>query len=134
MVTYLIGTDGMDASETIADYLDREVTDGDVLEVVNVLTSGADYDERSGGEDAMAMFTERFGDGVTVNTHQFVRGKGAADEIAEYAEEVDADEILVALRRHSRTERVIFGSVAHALLQRVERPITMIPLEKAVPA
>jgi nucleotide-binding universal stress UspA family protein len=128
MVTYLVGTDGMAATETILEYLDVEVDENDVLEVLNVLASGASYDERSSGEAALAAFDEQFGDLATVNTHQLSRGISPADEIATFAEEVTADEIVVALRRHSRTERVIFGSVSHALLQRVDRPITLVPL------
>lgn len=133
MVTYLIGTDGMDASETIADYLEGEVTDGDVLEVVNVLSSGAGHEERRGGEKALELFEEQFGERTTVNTHQFSRGESAVDEITRYAGKVDADEIVVALRRHTRTERVIFGSVSHKLLQKVTRPITLVPLPEYQP-
>jgi nucleotide-binding universal stress UspA family protein len=39
----------------------------------------------------------------------------------------------VALRRHTRTERVIFGSVSHSLLEQVTRPITLVPLEEYQP-
>ena len=44
--------------------------------------------------------------------------------------ETDADRIVVALRRHSRTERVTPGSVPYSLLQQVTRPITLVPLEE----
>ena len=133
MVTCLVGTDGTDASETICDHLETELEAIDVLEVVHVLSSRADREERQEGETALALFEERFGDRVEVNTRQMSRGRSPADEIAAYAEEIDADEILVALRRHSRTERVIFGSVSHKLLQKVTRPITLVPLPEYQP-
>jgi nucleotide-binding universal stress UspA family protein len=133
MSTYLVGTDGQEASETICDHLDTEVEREDVVEVLHVLSGGADHDERSEGEAALALFEDRLGDRATVNTKQVSRGRSPADEIAAAAEAVDADEILVALRRHSRTERVIFGSVSHALLQRVTRPITLVPLAEYQP-
>ena len=133
MATYLVGTDGEEASETIGDHLETELGGVDVLEVVNVLSSRADRDERREGEAALAMFEDRFGDRVEVNTRQLSRGRSPADELAAYAEEIDADEIVVALRRHSRTERVIFGSVSHKLLQKVTRPITLVPLPEYQP-
>jgi nucleotide-binding universal stress UspA family protein len=133
MVTYLVGTDGEEASQTIYDHLESEVEDGDVVEVIHVLSKGADHDERSAGERALALFERRPDAEVTVNTRQLSRGRSPADEIAAHAETVDADEILVALRRHTRTERVIFGSVSHALLQRVTRPITLVPLPEYQP-
>jgi nucleotide-binding universal stress UspA family protein len=133
MVTYLVGTDGEEASETICDHLETELEAVDVLEVVNVLSSRADRDERQAGEAALETFEERFGDRVEVNTRQLSRGRSPADEIAAYAEEIAADEIVVALRRHTRTERVIFGSVSHKLLQKVTRPITLVPLPQYQP-
>ncbi|MFC7228089.1 universal stress protein [Salinirubellus salinus] len=133
MVTYLVGTDGEEASETICDHLETELEAVDVLEVVNVLSSRANRDERQAGEEALALFEDRFDDRVTVNTRQLSRGRSPADEIAAYAEEIAADEIVVALRRHTRTERVIFGSVSHKLLQKVTRPITLVPLPQYQP-
>ena len=132
MVTYVVGTDGVEASETIRDHLLGEVAPGDTVEVLHVLSPGADYDERSGGEAALSVF-EELAEGVTVETRQVSRGRGPAEELARFAEEVDADEIVVALRRHTRTERVIYGSVSHALLQKVTCPITLVPLPEYQP-
>jgi nucleotide-binding universal stress UspA family protein len=133
MVTYVVGTDGVEASETIRDHLLGEVEPGDTVEVLHVLSSGADYDERSGGEAALAVF-EDLAEDVTVETRQVSRGRSPAEELARFAEEVGADEIVVALRRHTRTERVIYGSVSHALLQKVTCPITLVPLAEYQPA
>lgn len=128
MVTYLIGTDGAAASEAIGDYLDQEIDENDHLEVINVLSSGTDADENIEGREALDQFEERFGGRVAITTHQLSRGQGPTDELVNHADEIDADRIVIALRRHSRTERIIFGSVSHTLLQRTTRPITLIPL------
>jgi nucleotide-binding universal stress UspA family protein len=132
MVTYLVGTDGVSASQEIGDFLDQEVEDGDHLEVINVLSksviSGDDPEESIEGREALELFEERFGERVSVTTHQFGRGKKPTDEIIDHATEIDADRIVTALRRHSRTERIIFGSVSHSLLQRTTRPVILVPL------
>jgi len=127
MVTYLVGTDGEPASRVICDYLENRVTAADHIEVVNA-QSGDDVDDLREGEAALTVFEERFGDEVSVTARQINRGRAPSDELVAMADEIDADEMLTALRRHSRTERIIFGSVSRALLERVTIPITLVPL------
>lgn len=134
MTTYLAGTDGESASEAVGDYLTEEVDEGDHVEVVHVLTTD-EVQDRWEGEAALGQLAERFeGIEVTVTTHQLARGREPAEELVEHAREIDADHIVTALRRHSRTERIVFGSVSHSLLQRVTRPITLVPLPEYVPS
>lgn len=132
MVTYLIGTDGMDASETIADHLASEIDAGDTLEVVTVTTSDDpnDIDEKRA---AIEFFEDRFGDRASVTTKQFHRGRSPTDELVDRADHVDADKIVIALRRHTRTERIIYGSVSHSLLQKTTRPVILVPLAEYLP-
>jgi nucleotide-binding universal stress UspA family protein len=132
MTTYLIGTDGTAASDAIADHLAGELDAGDHLEVVHVLTTD-EVDDRHEGEAALERLAERLGGQVSVETQQLARGREPAAELVEHAEAVGADHVVTALRRHSRTERVIFGSVSHALLQRVTRPLTLVPLPEYTP-
>ena len=127
MVTYLVGTDGEPASAVICDYLESRVTAEDHVEVINV-QSGDDADDLRAGETALAVFEERFGDEISVTTRQISRGRDPSDELVVMADEIGADEMLTALRRHSRTERIIFGSVSRTLLERVTIPITLVPL------
>jgi nucleotide-binding universal stress UspA family protein len=132
MVTYLIGTDGRSASEAICADLEADgVGPDDHLVVVNVQMTD-DVDHIRAGEAALEVFEDRFADGPEVEVHQLNRGNPPSRELVDYAERVDADRMLIALRRHSRTERVIFGSVAHSLLQRVTIPITLVPLDEGV--
>jgi nucleotide-binding universal stress UspA family protein len=127
MVTYLVGTDGEPASRVICDYLEGRVGPEDHVEVINV-QEGSDVDDLRDGEEALSMFEEHFGDEISVSARQISRGRKPSDELVAMAEEIGADEILTALRRHSRTERIIFGSVSQSLLQRVTIPITLVPL------
>ena len=127
MVTYLVGTDGEPASTVICDYLEDRVTAADHIEVINVQT-GDNADDLREGEAALSVFEERFGDEISVTARQISRGRDPSDELVAMADEIDADEMLTALRRHSRTERIIFGSVSRTLLERVTIPITLVPL------
>jgi nucleotide-binding universal stress UspA family protein len=133
MVTYLIGTDGTAASEAIGEFLEQEVDENDTLEVIFALTSTDDTDESFEAREALSLFEERFENRASVVTHQFGRGRSPTEEILYHADEVGADQIVIGLRRHSRTERIIFGSVSHALLERVTCPITLVPLPEYQP-
>lgn len=127
MPTYLVGTDGSEASEALCGHLREVVSPGDTVEVVNVLT-GNDVDRARAGQAALATFEDAFDEGVTVRTRQVNRGRAPSTELVEMAREVDADRIVTGLRRHSRTERVVFGSVSGSLLRKVDRPVTLVPL------
>jgi len=127
MLTRLVGTDGEPASTVIRDWLEGRVTERDHVEAVNV-QEGNDVDDLREGEEALDVFQERFGDEISVTTRRISRGRGPAEELAKMTDESDADEMLTALRRHSRTERIIFGSVSQALFQQITIPITLVPL------
>ena len=131
MTTYLVGTDGESASEAIGKHLVGEVDEGDHIEAVHVLTDG---DNRREGEAALEQLAAQFEEtGTTVKMQQLARGRDPAEELLIHADKVDADHVVTALRRHSRTARIIFGSVSHSLLQRVTIPVTLVPLPEYQP-
>ena len=127
MVTYIVGTDGSDASEALCAFLRETVGSDDTVEVVNVIT-GDDVETARDGEKALEAFEGEFEGSVTVGTRQVNRGRSPSTELVELAREIEADRIVVGLRQHSRTERIIFGSVSQSLLKKVDRPITLVPL------
>ncbi len=132
MTTYLVGTDGEAASDAIGDHLVGEIDEDDRVEVVHVLTSDGDRRE---GEAALEQLAAQLAEtGGAIETQQLARGRDPAEELLAHAEKVDADHIVTALRRHSRTARIIFGSVSHSLLQRVSIPVTLVPLPEYQPS
>jgi len=129
MTTYLVGTDGPDASTAIRAELRETVEPGDSVHAVYVATE-ADPDEVQTGHDALALFRGSFPEAVTVEPRLLNRGSDAAEELLVEAEEVDADRIVIAARPHSRAERFVFGSVSHELLERTTKPVTLVPLDE----
>ena len=130
MVTYLIGTDGEPASRAISEHLEMEVTPEDRVEAVYVTTKDSPEATR-----AVELIDERLGSKTNVDARVVDPGRdsGPLEELLELAEEVSADIMVVGLRRHSRTERIIMGSISHALIERVTIPLLLVPLPEYQP-
>lgn len=129
MVTYLVGTDGTAASEAISDHLEVVLRDGDLLEVVNAMARGSSAGSREGA-NGLATFEDRFREReVVVSTRQVNReGLGPAETVIELARELEADAIVLGLRHYSRTERILSGSVARAVVEQSDLPVTLVPI------
>ncbi len=136
MVTYLVGTDGVSASQAISEYLreTEEVGADDRVEAVFATSK-----DETVVEEALTELEEQLGGVTNVSTkHIDYReegpGGGPAETLIHQIEEVDADMLVVGLRRHSRTERIIFGSVSHTLIEKVTIPMLLVPLPEYQPA
>jgi len=129
MVTYLVGTDGAQTSTALCDYLDGEATANDTVHVVYALGATPSQEAIERGKEALEPFTERFEDALSVEFHRPIRSTPPSEELLITANEVDADRIVVGLRQHSMTERVIFGSTAQEVLKNASRPVIAVPLD-----
>ncbi|WP_336326133.1 universal stress protein [Halovenus sp. HT40] len=125
MVTYLVGTDGESASTAIADQLSNHVTADDHIRAVYATTAS---NERA--EHAVQILEDRLGQITTVDADVIDPGREGGPMLAllDEAERVDAEQMVIGLRRHSRTERIILGSISHALIERATIPLLLVPL------
>jgi nucleotide-binding universal stress UspA family protein len=65
--------------------------------------------------------------GVTAEVHLVLGGGQPAKQLAELAERIDADLIVVGSRGHSPLAGVVLGSVTQQLLHAVGRPVLALP-------
>jgi nucleotide-binding universal stress UspA family protein len=128
MTTFVVATKNVETSERINDYLVGRLTDDDRVYVVNSQEGGegSAADDIRGGTEAIDALTANVN--VPVETHQFVRGNSPAEDILAAAEEYDADEICIAIRKRNPTGKIVFGSTAQDLLLSTDRPVVAIPL------
>jgi nucleotide-binding universal stress UspA family protein len=131
MTLFVLGTNSVHHSAAIADYLVGRVGPDDEVHAVNSqkgedATSAEDVRD---GEDALNAIQSRLGDVTTVETHQFIRGNDPAEDVLGYADEVDADEVVIGVRKRNPTSKVVFGSTAQNILLRSNRPMAVVPLE-----
>ena len=132
MVTYLIGTDGESTSQAICDHLENELDEGDHVVGVYVTHSQEMDEEARRGLDTIE---ERLGDLVPVDTKRSTpeTGSGPVVTLMDEVDAANADVLVIGLRRHSRTERIMFGSVSHELIEKVTIPLLLVPLPEYQP-
>ncbi|MFB6194605.1 MAG: universal stress protein [Haloplanus sp.] len=131
MRTYVLGTDTVDTSAALCDYLDDRIDADDTIHAVNSLWGGDETDAETvrDGEDALNVVESRLGAVATVETHQFVRGNDPEDDLLTFADEIDADELVIGVRKRNPTGKIIFGSTAQSVLLRSSRPVAVVPLD-----
>lgn len=125
MVTYLVGTDGESASTAICDHLADRITSDDHIRAVYATSQ-----ENDEARHAVEMIEDRLGTTASVDAEVIDPGRegGPVITLLDEVDRVNADQMVVGLRRHSRTERIIMGSISHSLIEKVTVPILLVPL------
>jgi nucleotide-binding universal stress UspA family protein len=131
MTTFVLATDDVHTSAALCDYLDGRLADGDEVHAINSLPGGDETgsDEVRDGEDALNAVRSRLGARATLETHQLIRGNDVETDVIEYVEQVDADELVIGVRKRNPTAKVVFGSNAQQILLHANVPMVVIPLE-----
>jgi len=130
MTRLLVGTDSVETSEKILDYLLETLEDGDEVYVINSQVGGEDTseDEILEGEEALEVLVEGLSDLAPVEQHQLVRGKAPVEEFLDCADDWEVDEYVIGIRKRSPVGKMVFGSTAQNLLLESDLPVRCIPL------
>ena len=134
MTVYVVGTDTVETSAALCDYLDGRLDADDTIHAVNSLPGGdrTDATDVRDGEDAINVVQSRLGAVATVEIHQFVRDNDPYEDLLAHADDVDADELDIGVRKRNPTAKVVFGSTAQSVLLRASRPVAVVPLTDGV--
>lgn len=126
MTTFVVGTDGVTTSDRLADYLEARGVEGDTVYAVNSLYGGdrTSQDAIDEGQDALEVLEDRVG----ADTHQLIRAKSPQEDLMRFADDHDADEFVIGIRKRSPTGKMIFGSTAQDLLLTTDLPAVTVPL------
>lgn len=132
MTTFVVATNSVHTSAALCDYLvDRVDTDDTVHAINSQLDSeSAAGEELRDGMDALNAIYSRLGAVTTVETHQFTQGNAPVEDILSCTTDVDADEIVVGVRKPTPTSTVAIGSVTEQVLLQSSRPTVVIPRER----
>ena len=103
------------------------------LLVVNSHRGGREYDQEDALDTEAQMKDVRDqldGSGVPHEIRQLVRGMDPAEDLVSVAEEVDAEFIVIGLRRRSPVGKLILGSNAQRVLLDAPCPVLAVKAEE----
>jgi nucleotide-binding universal stress UspA family protein len=131
MTTFVVATNSVHTSAALCDYLIDRVDAEDTVHAINshIDEKSATAEALRDGEDALNAIYSRLGSETTVETHQFLRGNVPAEDVLSFTETVDADEIVLGVRKPTPTSKVAIGSVTEQVLLHSSRPMAVIPRE-----
>ena len=130
MTRLVVGTDSVETSERLLAYLRETIDEDDEVYVINSHVGGdeTDADEVVAGEEAAESLYEGLQDVAQVEDHQYVRGNAPVQDLLSVADEWDADEFVIGIRKRSPVGKMVFGSTAQNLLLEADRPVRCVPL------
>ena len=128
MTTFVVATDSVHTSAALCDYLVDRVDESDTVHAINSVHD-EDSDAIRDGQDALNAVASRLTAVTSVETEQFTRGNVPAEDILSYSEAIDADEIVVGVRKPSPTNKAAVGSVTEQVLLHSDRPMAVVPRE-----
>ncbi len=129
MAYIVAGTDSVETSERLCDYLLPRLDADDVVFALNSLHGGNDEEMVEQGRNALAIFEERLAEVAMVETELNTDASDPAHDILTLADEHDADEIAIGLsQKRSPAQKVLFGSITQSVLTQTSHPVVGVPL------
>ncbi|MFC7098264.1 universal stress protein [Halobaculum marinum] len=127
---YVLATNSVERSEALCAYLDPRVAEGDTVHAVNSQRGGdhTTQEQLDRGKDALAVVNRRLSPVTAVETHQLVRGNSPAEDVLEFVERYEADEIVMGVRKRTPASKLLFGSVAQEILMNSTVPMRVVPV------
>lgn len=129
MSRILVGVDSERSAEQLAGYCNRFLDADDTVHIVNSQVGGDDTsaDDVTAAEEALDKFEEVF-EAEVADRSGLIRGNEPLIDLLEEAEDWNADEFLIGIRKRSPVGKVVFGSTARDLLLESEIPVRTVPL------
>ena len=123
----LVGYDGTNsAKEALNLAKSHAKVIGASVEVVTSMQKGTESERKvieqaeRGLEYAKSLFEE---DGIACNTHLLIRGLSAGEDLVEFANENQIDQIVVGVKRRSKVGKLLMGSTAQYVILQAECPV-----------
>ncbi len=126
----LVGYDGTNAAKEALNLAKVHAKSfGAAVDVVTSMEKGTenqreDIDQAERGlEWAKSIFDEK---DIACNTHLLIRGLTPGEDLVEFAEENNVDEILVGVKRRSKVGKLLMGSTAQYVILKASCPVVSV--------
>jgi nucleotide-binding universal stress UspA family protein len=98
---------------------------GEVLVVTSMVGGGkSEQSQVQDAEENLEKAKKFFDDqGVACKTHLLVRGLEAGEDLVNFANEKEVDEIIIGVKSRSKVGKLLFGSTAQAVILQADCPV-----------
>jgi len=126
----LIGYDGTNSAKDALNLAKSHAKAlGASVEVVTSMQKGTESQRKEieqaerGLAYAKTLFEE---DNIACNTHLLIRGLSAGEDLVEFANENEIDEIIVGVQRRSKVGKLLMGSTAQYVILQAQCPVVSV--------
>ena len=126
----LVGYDGTNSAKEALNLARSHAKAFDAsIEVVTSMQKGTESERKDieqaerGLEYAKSLFDE---DSIDCNTHLLIRGLSAGEDLVEFANENQIDQIIVGVKRRSKVGKLLMGSTAQYVILQAGCPVVTV--------
>lgn len=102
---------------------ETRLRDGHLVVVHSLRRPDDENDYLQDREDIEDLEERLAGEGITFTVREYARGRSAPEELVAVANELDADMIVIGIRRRSPVGKLLMGSNAQAVLLHADCPV-----------
>ncbi len=126
----LVGLDGSNSSkEALKLAKEHAKTFNATIELVTSMEKGTETQQKEIEQDEHDLENEKKlleKDGISCQTHLLIRGMTPGEDIVEFAEQNEVDEIVIGVRRRSKVGKLVFGSTAQYVILNAHCPVVTV--------
>ncbi len=129
-MTILVGLDGSNSSKEALNLAKGHAkTFNAIIELVTSMEKGTEAQQKEiehaehDLENSKELLEK---DGISCQTHLLIRGMTPGEDIVEFAEKNEVDEIVIGVRRRSKVGKLVFGSTAQYVILNAHCPVVTV--------
>ncbi len=126
----MVGLDGSNSSkEALKLAKEHAKIFNAMIELVTSMEKGTEAQQKEIAQDEHDLENEKKlleKDGISCQTHLLIRGMTPGEDIVEFAEQNEVDEIVIGVRRRSKVGKLVFGSTAQYVILNAHCPVVTV--------
>ncbi len=126
----MVGLDGSNSSkEALSLAKEHAKTFNAKIELVTSMEKGTEAQQKEIEQAEHDLKNEKKlleEDGISCDTHLLIRGMNPGEDLVEFAEKNEVDEIVIGVRRRSKVGKLVFGSTAQYVILNAHCPVVTV--------
>ena len=126
----MVGLDGSNSSkEALSLAKEHAKAFNARIELVTSMEKGTEAQQKEIEQDEHDLENEKKlleEDGISCDTHLLIRGMNPGEDLVEFAEKNEVDEIVIGVKRRSKVGKLVFGSTAQYVILNAHCPVVTV--------